>query len=233
MGALWVRRSSASGHIPSRPLSRRRIDRALLCGAAVGALVLGGCGETAAAGPKGGSPAGKIVSASAVALHLDTGSYSVTSSTTTIKGTVTRGSRVTVNGHRASIHGRYWSRTLHLRLGSNRVTVAATLKGHPAVRKTITVTREKSTAEIEAETPVQETELEPQPAAPHSTTTAPASEACTNGTYVNAEGNTVCRPEESPTAPAGATAECKDGTYSFSESRSGTCSHHGGVARWL
>jgi hypothetical protein len=56
---------------------------------------------------------------------------------------------------------------------------------------------------------------------------------CTNGTYVNSAGNTVCSPEESPTQPAGATAECEDGTYSFSESRSGTCSHHGGVAQWL
>ncbi|HWG08500.1 MAG TPA: DUF3761 domain-containing protein [Solirubrobacteraceae bacterium] len=56
---------------------------------------------------------------------------------------------------------------------------------------------------------------------------------CTSGTYVNAAGNRVCRPEEAPSAPAGATAECEDGTYSFSESRSGTCSHHGGVARWL
>ncbi len=33
--------------------------------------------------------------------------------------------------------------------------------------------------------------------------------------------------------PAGATARCKDGTYSFSATRSGTCSHHGGVADWL
>jgi Protein of unknown function (DUF3761) len=57
---------------------------------------------------------------------------------------------------------------------------------------------------------------------------------CTNGTYVNSAGNTVCKPEESSTGPpAGATAECEDGTYSFSESRSGTCSSHGGVARWL
>jgi hypothetical protein len=34
-------------------------------------------------------------------------------------------------------------------------------------------------------------------------------------------------------APAGSTAKCKDGTYSKSQHRSGTCSHHGGVADWL
>ena len=33
--------------------------------------------------------------------------------------------------------------------------------------------------------------------------------------------------------PPGATALCKDGTYSYSATRSGTCSHHGGVAVWL
>jgi hypothetical protein len=34
-------------------------------------------------------------------------------------------------------------------------------------------------------------------------------------------------------AAAGATAICRDDTVSFSRHRSGTCSHHGGVARWL
>jgi hypothetical protein len=34
-------------------------------------------------------------------------------------------------------------------------------------------------------------------------------------------------------APAGASARCRDGTYSFSSSRRGTCSHHGGVSEWL
>jgi hypothetical protein len=29
------------------------------------------------------------------------------------------------------------------------------------------------------------------------------------------------------------TAICRDGTYSFSMHHRGTCSHHGGVARWL
>jgi hypothetical protein len=33
--------------------------------------------------------------------------------------------------------------------------------------------------------------------------------------------------------PAGATAQCEDGSFSFSAHRQGTCSHHGGVARWL
>lgn len=34
-------------------------------------------------------------------------------------------------------------------------------------------------------------------------------------------------------APAGATAQCRDGTYSSSLTHSGTCSWHGGVAVWL
>lgn len=64
----------------------------------------------------------------------------------------------------------------------------------------------------------------PAPAAPTN---------CTNGTYVDSAGATVCRPEVSSSAPAGATAKCSDGTYSFSQSRRGTCSSHGGVAEWL
>lgn len=31
----------------------------------------------------------------------------------------------------------------------------------------------------------------------------------------------------------GATALCEDGSLSMSDERSGTCSHHGGVDRWL
>jgi uncharacterized protein YraI len=41
------------------------------------------------------------------------------------------------------------------------------------------------------------------------------------------------RPVRSDTAPPGASARCNDGTYSFSQNRRGTCSHHGGVAEWL
>lgn len=51
--------------------------------------------------------------------------------------------------------------------------------------------------------------------------------------YTNKDGQRVQSPTYSDTIPAGATAQCRDGTYSFSLHRRGTCSHHGGVARWL
>jgi len=38
---------------------------------------------------------------------------------------------------------------------------------------------------------------------------------------------------EEPSAPSGASAICMDGSYSYSQNRRGTCSHHGGVAVWL
>nr|WP_279629104.1 DUF3761 domain-containing protein [Caballeronia ptereochthonis] len=33
--------------------------------------------------------------------------------------------------------------------------------------------------------------------------------------------------------PQGATAQRRDGTYSFSQHHSGTCSRHGGMAQWI
>ena len=52
-------------------------------------------------------------------------------------------------------------------------------------------------------------------------------------TYINSFGEEVPRPRKSSSVPDGASARCRDGTYSFSRSRRGTCSHHGGVAEWL
>lgn len=52
--------------------------------------------------------------------------------------------------------------------------------------------------------------------------------------YTNSDGQQVHSPAYSNGGvPDGATAQCADGTYSFSQHRSGTCSHHGGVAKWL
>ena len=56
---------------------------------------------------------------------------------------------------------------------------------------------------------------------------------CGTGYYRNTRGHCVHRPTSSNTVPQGATAQCRDGSYSFSENHRGTCSHHGGVARWL
>ncbi len=53
--------------------------------------------------------------------------------------------------------------------------------------------------------------------------------------FVDSRGSSVRSPSRVLTKqpPQGATARCRDGTYSFSQSRRGTCSHHGGVANWL
>ena len=51
--------------------------------------------------------------------------------------------------------------------------------------------------------------------------------------YTNKEGQRVQSPRKASVAPEGATAQCRDGSYSFSQSRRGTCSHHGGVDRWM
>jgi uncharacterized protein YgiM (DUF1202 family) len=51
--------------------------------------------------------------------------------------------------------------------------------------------------------------------------------------YTNTFGERIQSPTHYNAPPAGATALCRDGTYSFSRNRRGTCSHHGGVAKWL
>ncbi|MEK7617598.1 MAG: DUF3761 domain-containing protein [Patescibacteria group bacterium] len=53
--------------------------------------------------------------------------------------------------------------------------------------------------------------------------------------YINSSGNKVQSPTKTQdnSVPAGASARCRDGSYSFSQHRSGTCSGHGGVAQWL
>ena len=66
---------------------------------------------------------------------------------------------------------------------------------------------------------------------------AQASQAATSEGrgYINSQGERVPSPTGTADGkpPAGATAHCRDGTFSFSRTRQGTCSHHGGVAEWL
>lgn len=53
--------------------------------------------------------------------------------------------------------------------------------------------------------------------------------------YKTSDGQEVHSPAKSvqDQIPAGASAKCRDGSYSFSQHRRGTCSHHGGVNDWL
>ncbi|MGU3663127.1 DUF3761 domain-containing protein [Methylobacterium sp. A49B] len=64
-----------------------------------------------------------------------------------------------------------------------------------------------------------------------------ASEELKQGTYTNREGCEVPRPEQpqgsSCAKPQDATARCRDGDWSFSQHRQGTCSHHRGVGCWV
>ncbi len=66
----------------------------------------------------------------------------------------------------------------------------------------------------------------PTPAAPKPQPIEPP------GSYINKEGNEVQSPTHYDSRPANASAQCRDGSYSFSQNRRGTCSHHGGVSVW-
>jgi hypothetical protein len=72
-----------------------------------------------------------------------------------------------------------------------------------------------------------------RPTVTHRATATHKPGSCGRDYYRNSSGACVHRPAPAPSAPAGATARCSDGTYSFSQHRQGTCSHHGGVRTWL
>jgi Protein of unknown function (DUF3761) len=68
--------------------------------------------------------------------------------------------------------------------------------------------------------------------------------SCGTGYYQNSSGQCIPDPSSglppggapglvSSGPPAGATAVCRDGDYSFSTHHTGTCSGHGGVRQWL
>jgi hypothetical protein len=75
----------------------------------------------------------------------------------------------------------------------------------------------------------------PAPATQRTNPPATTTGHCAPDYYRNVNGVCVHRPVRTQNAsvPVGATAQCRDGSYSFSQHRRGTCSHHGGVARWL
>jgi hypothetical protein len=55
--------------------------------------------------------------------------------------------------------------------------------------------------------------------------------SCNNNYYVNSSDHLVHSPS-CGVEHERRTAECRDGSVSYSEHHAGTCSHHGGVAHW-
>uniref|UniRef100_UPI0015F0E4D4 DUF3761 domain-containing protein n=1 Tax=Amycolatopsis pittospori TaxID=2749434 RepID=UPI0015F0E4D4 len=91
-----------------------------------------------------------------------------------------------------------------------------------------------TTAPVEVPTSVNVPTPKPTPR-PKATSAAKAPNPvdCGGDYYRNADGDCVHRPATGPGAADGATALCKDGSYSYSQNRRGTCSGHGGVRTWL
>lgn len=93
-----------------------------------------------------------------------------------------------------------------------------------------------TTSLLDTPSPLVQASVAPSPSISPSPQTIPQSQnsgLSNNNYYQNSNGNMVHSPAYSNTVPQGATAQCGDGTYSFSQHRQGTCSHHGGVATWL
>jgi hypothetical protein len=240
--------------------SRATLFAAVMVGAATLAGCGGGGTNTTRADSLASTgQAAATANAVPVALHLAQGSYSVSAPGTTISGTATRGATISVNGTAATVHSGQWQDRLPLHIGSNRVKVEATMDGRATTTRVIHVVRHHSIPELEAlaharvlraeaqqkheaearehkqhEAEVRERKQHEEAEKQEHEQTQPQIE-CPDGTYENSAGNIVCKPyaPSKGEQPAGATAKCEDGTYSFSESRSGTCSHHGGVAEWL
>lgn len=81
-----------------------------------------------------------------------------------------------------------------------------------------------------ATTPAPSTSRTPSASPPpQSPATSPAPPAKST----RAPSSTTGSSKAANTDPTGATAQCKDGTYSHAKQHTGACSHHGGVSTWL
>jgi hypothetical protein len=100
-------------------------------------------------------------------------------------------------------------------------TGKGTCSGHGGVQKSASTTAAPAAAPE-------------KPAAPAAAAAAPAAAAPAAPAAAKSSTATKSAPAATGnTSAAGATAKCKDGTYSKSAHHSGTCSKHGGVAEWL
>ena len=101
-----------------------------------------------------------------------------------------------------------------------------TCSGHGGIQK---ATKAKTAAAATTAAPATAAAAAPAAAPAATPAAAPSTTAAKTATATKSAPTTAV----SNTDPTGATAKCKDGTYSKSTHRSGTCSSHGGVAEWL
>ncbi|MGA2510221.1 MAG: DUF3761 domain-containing protein [Candidatus Acidiferrales bacterium] len=114
--------------------------------------------------------------------------------------------------------------------------IRAKIVALPQERRAVLIDKDEATQEALMGAAFGDLPVQIFPKTPAVTTSQPPSQPSSlsnDNHYKNSDGNTVHSPAYSNTVPAGATARCTDGTYSFSQHRQGTCSHHGGVAQWL
>ena len=102
---------------------------------------------------------------------------------------------------------------------TSNATGRGACSGHGGI-KGAEVTKKSTGATV----PVVGTAVPPKPkvTAPAKTTTTAAPRSTVAGSGASEDRNA-----------AGAIAQCKDGMYSHAKNRTGACSRHGGVARWL
>jgi len=91
-------------------------------------------------------------------------------------------------------------------------------------------TKAKATKAKEKETRKKETKKKASPSETPAAITAPAAAPATATPAKREASESKSRAN---TDPSGATARCKDGTYSHAQTHQGACSRHGGVAEWL
>ena len=96
--------------------------------------------------------------------------------------------------------------------------------GHGGVQKAVSST-------APAATPPPASVAPPAASSPPATVAKPAATTSKSTAASGAAASSTTT--SGNTDPTGATAKCKDGTYSKSQHKSGTCSKHGGVAEWL
>ena len=115
---------------------------------------------------------------------------------------------------------------------NSTATIPQTGQPNSAIVETAPAKANSPTAtQVQGPTKIQTTTA--APAVKAQTPTQKVQPALSNDNYyTNTAGNTVHSPAYAQSIPSGASAKCGDGTYSFSQSRRGTCSRHGGVAIW-